>query len=54
MSQVNTYLNETMTAIISGQKPITEFDKMAETIKSMDIDRAIEVHQAAYDRYQSK
>lgn len=45
MSQVNTYLNETMTAIISGQKPITEFDKMAETIKSMDIDRAIEVHQ---------
>ncbi|WP_340031318.1 ABC transporter substrate-binding protein [Paenibacillus sp. FSL K6-1122] len=54
MSQVNTYLNETMTAIISGQKPITEFDKMVETIKSMDIDRAIEVHQAAYDRYQSK
>ncbi|PRA03491.1 MULTISPECIES: extracellular solute-binding protein [unclassified Paenibacillus] len=54
MSQVNTYLNETMTAIISGQKPITEFDKMTETIKSMDIDRAIEVHQAAYDRYQSK
>ncbi|WKL04140.1 hypothetical protein Q0F98_13615 [Paenibacillus amylolyticus] len=29
MSQVNTYLNETMTAIISGQKPITEFDTMA-------------------------
>ncbi|WP_091012832.1 MULTISPECIES: extracellular solute-binding protein [Paenibacillus] len=54
MSQVNTYLNETMTAIISGQKPITEFDTMTETIKSMDIDRAIEVHQAAYDRYQSK
>ncbi|MFX3647213.1 MAG: ABC transporter substrate-binding protein [Paenibacillus sp.] len=54
MSQVNTYLNETMTAIISGQKPITEFDTMVETIKSMGIDRAIEVHQAAYDRYQSK
>ncbi|RAW15828.1 MULTISPECIES: extracellular solute-binding protein [Paenibacillus] len=54
MSQVNTYLNETMTAIISGQKPISEFDTMAETIKSMGIDRAIEVHQAAYDRYQSK
>ncbi|WP_433748048.1 ABC transporter substrate-binding protein [Paenibacillus amylolyticus] len=54
MSQVNTYLNETMTAIISGQKPITEFDTMTETIKSMDIERAIEVHQAAYDRYQSK
>ncbi|MEN1989059.1 ABC transporter substrate-binding protein [Paenibacillus hubeiensis] len=54
MSQVNTYLNETMTAIISGQKPITEFDAMVETIKSMGIDRAIEVHQAAYDRYQAK
>ncbi|SEO61994.1 extracellular solute-binding protein [Paenibacillus sp. OK076] len=54
MSQVNTYLNETMTAIISGQKPISDFDTMAETIKSMDIERAIEVHQAAYDRYQSK
>ncbi|WP_339846950.1 ABC transporter substrate-binding protein [Paenibacillus sp. FSL W7-1088] len=54
MSQVNTYLNETMTAIISGQKLISDFDTMAETIKSMDIERAIEVHQAAYDRYQSK
>ncbi|WP_338540897.1 ABC transporter substrate-binding protein [Paenibacillus tundrae] len=54
MSQVNTYLNETMTAIISGQKPITEFDTMAETIKSMGIDRAIEIHQAAYDRYKAK
>ncbi|MEY8739535.1 hypothetical protein AB9M62_08030 [Bacillales bacterium AN1005] len=54
MSQVNTYLNETMTAIISGQKPITEFDTMAETIKSMGIDRAIEIHQAAYDRYNAK
>jgi putative aldouronate transport system substrate-binding protein len=54
MSQVDTYLNETMTAIINGQKPITEFDKMVETIKSMGIDEAIAVHQAAYDRYQSK
>lgn len=54
MSQVNTYLNETMTAIISGQKPISEFDKMAETIKSMGIDQAIAIHQAAYDRYKAK
>ncbi|NMO95462.1 extracellular solute-binding protein [Paenibacillus lemnae] len=54
MSQVNTYLNETMTAIINGSKPISEFDKMVETIKGMGIDEAIKVHQAAYDRYQSK
>lgn len=54
MSQVNTYLNETMTAIISGQKPITEFDKMVDTIKGMGIEEAIKVHQAAYDRYMAK
>ncbi|MGG4142524.1 ABC transporter substrate-binding protein [Paenibacillus algorifonticola] len=54
MSQVNTYLNETMTAIINGQKPISEFDKMVETIKSMGIDQAVDMHQAAYERYQTK
>lgn len=54
MSQVNTYLNEEMTAIISGQKPISEFDKMVDTIKSMGIEEAIKVHQAAYDRYKTK
>lgn len=54
MGQVNTYLNETMTAIINGQRPITEFDKMVDTIKGMGIEEAIAVHQAAYDRYQAK
>ncbi|QGG57083.1 MULTISPECIES: extracellular solute-binding protein [Paenibacillus] len=54
MSQVNTYLNETMTAIISGQKPISEFDKMVETIKGMGIDEAVRLHQVALDRYNAK
>lgn len=54
MSQVNTYLNETMTAIINGQKPISEFEKMVDTIKGMGIEEAIKIHQAAYDRYMAK
>ncbi|ASA20126.1 extracellular solute-binding protein [Paenibacillus donghaensis] len=54
MSQVNTYLNETMTAIISGQKPLTEYDKMVTTIQGMGIDEVIKVHQAAYVRYLAK
>lgn len=54
MSQINTYLNETMTAIISGQKPISEFDKMVDTIKGMGIEEAVKAHQAAYDRYKTK
>ncbi|MCL6604017.1 MAG: extracellular solute-binding protein [Paenibacillus sp.] len=54
MSQVNTYLNETMTAIISGKTPVSEFDKMVQTIKDMGIDQAIQIHQAAYDRYMKK
>ncbi|WHY17158.1 extracellular solute-binding protein [Paenibacillus sp. G2S3] len=54
MSQVNTYLNETMTAIINGQKAISEFDKMVDTIKGMGIEEAIKIHQAAYDRYMAK
>ncbi|MGO4538044.1 ABC transporter substrate-binding protein [Paenibacillus sp. 2TAB19] len=54
MSQVNTYLNETMTAIINGSKPVSEYDKMVETIKGMGIDEAIKLHQAAYERYMNK
>ncbi|GGF90214.1 sugar ABC transporter permease [Paenibacillus albidus] len=54
MSQINTYLNETMTAIINGQKPISEFDKMVDTIKGMGIEEAVKAHQAAYERYQAK
>lgn len=54
MSQVNTYLNETMTAIINGSKPVSEYDKMAETIKGMGIEEAVKLHQAAYERYMSK
>lgn len=54
MSQVNTYLNEEMTAIISGKKPVSEFEKMVETIKGMGIDEAVKLHQAAYDRYMAK
>lgn len=54
MSQVNTYLNETMTAIINGSKPVSEYDKMVDTIKGMGIDEAIKLHQAAYERYMNK
>lgn len=51
MGQVNTYMEETYNAFIVGKTPISEFDNFVAKIKELGIDRAIEIRQAAYDRY---
>lgn len=51
MSKVNNYAEEQVYAFIFGEKPIEEFDAFVEHIKSLGIERACEIKQAAYDRY---
>jgi putative aldouronate transport system substrate-binding protein len=44
-------ISETIPQFITGQKPMTEYDAFVEQLKSMNIDRCIEIQQAALDRY---
>lgn len=53
-SAINTFVEEELTKFIMGIRDISEYDSFVETIKTMDIDRAIEIKQAAYDRYMAR
>ncbi|WP_199615927.1 extracellular solute-binding protein [Paenibacillus alkalitolerans] len=51
MNDVNTLIDEMSLKIILGSEPIDAYDGYMEKLKSLKIDRAIEIKQAAYDRY---
>jgi len=54
MGDVNTYVSEYMAQFISGTKPLSELDAFVSQVKAMNIERAAEIYQAAYDRYQNR
>ncbi|SFA74316.1 putative aldouronate transport system substrate-binding protein [Cohnella sp. OV330] len=49
--EVNTYLDEMTAKFIMGVEPIDNYDKFVSQLQKMKIDRAVELKQAAYDRY---
>lgn len=50
-NEVKTYVDEFKLKFIFGTEPLENFPKFVENIRNMNIDRAIEIQQAAYDRY---
>lgn len=48
---LDTYVTEECTKFILGTRSLDEFDSYVEELKSMQVERAIELKQAAYDRY---
>lgn len=54
MNEVNTYVDEMQIRFITGLEPIENFDKYVSRIKSMGIDDALKIQQAAYDRFGSR
>lgn len=54
ISDVNTLVDETSLKIILGTQSPDTYDSFVETLKSLNIQRAIEIQQAAYDRYQKR
>ncbi|WP_019424548.1 extracellular solute-binding protein [Paenibacillus sp. OSY-SE] len=54
MADINTYKAEMFDKFIMGAEPIDNFDKFVETIKSMGIEDAIKVQQAALDRFNKR
>jgi putative aldouronate transport system substrate-binding protein len=53
-NDIDTYVQETLLKIVLGQQGMDVWDSMVEQIKSMNIDRAIELKQVALDRYLSR
>jgi len=53
-NEINTYTNEMFVKFVMNQEPIENFDKFVSDLKKMKVERAIEIIQAAYDRYQKR
>ncbi len=54
MNDVNTLMDEMTLKIILGSEPIEAYDKYMEKLKGLNIDRAIEIQQAAFDRFNKR
>jgi len=54
MGDIDTYATEMTTKFIIGAESLDKFDEYVETIKSMGLDGAIAVRQAALDRYNAR
>lgn len=51
MSDIETYMEETITSVLVGNAPVSELSEVAGNLESMEIQEAIDLMQAAYDRY---
>jgi len=54
MTEVNTYVDEMFTKFVIGQEPLDKFDEFVDNIKKLGIEEAIQIQQAALDRYNSR
>ncbi|MDP4181019.1 MAG: extracellular solute-binding protein [Bacillota bacterium] len=54
VNNVNSYVDEMTIRFITGQDPISKFDDYVAQLKKLKIDRALEIYQAALDRYNKR
>lgn len=54
MSDIETYMEETISSILVGNMDVSALNEMAGNLEAMEIQEAIDLMQAAYDRYLSK
>lgn len=54
MADITPYREEMTTKFILGTEPIENFDQFVENLKSMHIEEALEIQQAALDRYNAR
>ncbi len=48
-TDIYTYIGESRVKFITGETPLTEFDKYLSTLKTMGMDRVLEIKQISYD-----
>lgn len=53
-TEIWTLVDESVAGIITGTLPLDTWDDVVEEVKSMDLDRSLEIKQAALDKYNSK
>lgn len=51
LNTVGTYIQEMSLKFMVGEEPLSNFDAYVENLKSIGLDRLLEIQQAAYDRY---
>lgn len=54
MNEINTFVEEKILKFVMGVEPIDKFEKFVEQVKKMGIDEAIDIKQAALDRYNAR
>ncbi|MCZ8510912.1 ABC transporter substrate-binding protein [Paenibacillus filicis] len=54
LNDVSTLLTEQITKVIMGAVSVDDYDKTVQQLKKMNIDRAVEIYQAATDRYNKR
>lgn len=54
MGEIDTYRDEMTMKIIMGTEPVSKVDEFQSTIKSMNLDRVIDLYQTALDRYYAR
>ncbi|MFD0869253.1 Lipoprotein lplA [Chlamydia abortus] len=53
-SDLDTYVKQMEAKFVTGQEPLSNWDKYSDQLKKMGADRVVEIYQAAYDRWDSK
>ena len=54
MTDINTYVNESVTNFIVGKQPISDWDKYVEKVQKMGIDEVIKIYQKAMNDWNAK
>lgn len=54
MTDIQTYVDESIVNFIVGKQPISDWDKFVAKVKSMGIDDVLNIYQKAYDDWKSK
>lgn len=54
MNEINTFIKETTLKFIMGIESMDKYDAFVEQIKKMNIQRAVEIQQNAFERYNSR
>jgi len=54
MQDINVYREEKLFKFISGDEPLTNLDQYFAQLKALNIERAIEIQQTAYDRFMNR
>ena len=47
---IDTYVKQMEARFVTGQEPLSNWNKYVDQLKKMGVDRYVELYQAAYDR----